>query len=287
MSTNVSQSRDTAIVLGASIAGLLAARVLADFTAPCWLWSVTSSRTDRRRVAGAAGRHAAHSSRPADPDSGRTASRIPRRAGRRWRARVERRRPVAAVHHFRRRSATAFGPCSRSRVHRHPLRAPAVSRVESASPRACHSQRGVAAGPRCGAADVDPGARPRDRCRLGAARLWHRNHMGGRPCRRRHRAGLADTAISRGTRLWSAAGRPVEGARHVRGPARLCRAGQAAGELDAHRGTTQPPSGIRDDGGENDVHMLAVQTLAGQPAPKDRAAVFDCLDGIAPHMYWP
>ncbi|BBY22263.1 hydroxylase [Mycobacterium stomatepiae] len=34
--------------------------------------------------------------------------------------------------------------------------------------------------------------------------------------------------------------------------------------------------------GENDVHMLAVQTLAGQPAPKDRAAVFDCLDGIAP-----
>ncbi|QNI06019.1 FAD-dependent oxidoreductase [Mycobacterium kubicae] len=34
--------------------------------------------------------------------------------------------------------------------------------------------------------------------------------------------------------------------------------------------------------GENDNYMLAVQTLAGQPAPSDRAALLSCLSGIAP-----
>lgn len=34
--------------------------------------------------------------------------------------------------------------------------------------------------------------------------------------------------------------------------------------------------------GENDNYMLAVQTLAGQPAPSDRVALLSCLSGIAP-----
>lgn len=34
--------------------------------------------------------------------------------------------------------------------------------------------------------------------------------------------------------------------------------------------------------GENDNYMLAVQTLAGHPAPTDRAALFDCLTDVAP-----
>ena len=34
--------------------------------------------------------------------------------------------------------------------------------------------------------------------------------------------------------------------------------------------------------GENDAYMLAVQTLIGHPAPTDRAALFNCLTGIAP-----
>jgi 2-polyprenyl-6-methoxyphenol hydroxylase-like FAD-dependent oxidoreductase len=34
--------------------------------------------------------------------------------------------------------------------------------------------------------------------------------------------------------------------------------------------------------GENDTYMLAVQTLAAQSAPSDRAALFDCLTGVAP-----
>ncbi|OBI72307.1 FAD-dependent oxidoreductase [Mycobacterium asiaticum] len=34
--------------------------------------------------------------------------------------------------------------------------------------------------------------------------------------------------------------------------------------------------------GENDNYMLAVQTLAGRPAPRDRAALFDCLTDVAP-----
>lgn len=34
--------------------------------------------------------------------------------------------------------------------------------------------------------------------------------------------------------------------------------------------------------GENNAYMLAVQTLSGQPAPTDRAALFDCLTGVAP-----
>ncbi|CAM2816084.1 FAD-binding protein [Mycobacterium intermedium] len=34
--------------------------------------------------------------------------------------------------------------------------------------------------------------------------------------------------------------------------------------------------------GENDNYMLAVQTLAGRPAPTDRASLFDCLTDVAP-----
>jgi 2-polyprenyl-6-methoxyphenol hydroxylase-like FAD-dependent oxidoreductase len=34
--------------------------------------------------------------------------------------------------------------------------------------------------------------------------------------------------------------------------------------------------------GENDAYMLAVQTLTGQPVPTDRAALFNCVAGMAP-----
>ncbi|WP_155763991.1 FAD-dependent oxidoreductase [Mycobacterium asiaticum] len=34
--------------------------------------------------------------------------------------------------------------------------------------------------------------------------------------------------------------------------------------------------------GESDIYMLALQTLAGQPAPTDRVELFNCLTGIAP-----
>jgi 2-polyprenyl-6-methoxyphenol hydroxylase-like FAD-dependent oxidoreductase len=46
------------------------------------------------------------------------------------------------------------------------------------------------------------------------------------------------------------------------------------------------PRGYAMFAGQDDTYMLAVQTVAGQPAPTDHAALMDCLSEIAPPHVW-
>ena len=257
------ERNEHAVVLGGSIAGLLAARVLADVYEQVTVVDrdelLPGSRT-RRGAAGPA-RPRATCARPAGPRAAVPGVDVGARGVRRADRGCPRRRSPAVG-----RAPSGADQVRAGRVERKP----AVARGPASRAGPCSPAGQGCARRRRGRPAVFARRRPDHRSQAAAARRpERRGDPRRRPGRRRHGTRLADAGVADGAGAWPAPGGPAAGGRRRRHPPLPAPTDALDGDLACIHGPT--PDSLRGGGLarlEGDIWMLTLFGLLGDHPPK-------------------